>query len=226
MEKDIVFIKREKVGEEIYSFTFEKPEGVDWKSGQHAVFKLNKEIIDSKGYRVFTIVTSKREEHIIFTTKIHDKPSEFKQELMNLKKGDKIKFDGPYGYFHINKNSNTYVGIAGGIGITPFRSILYDLSHEDKFKDIQFELIYTARNKNFAYKDELDSFAKSDNITIHYANDRSETQKILKGLIKKYREKAHYYVAGTPELTHTFKEFLQEQEISLDNIRCDNFEGY
>lgn len=73
--------------------------------------------------RPFTLASAPTENIIKVTMKITDNASDFKKAMLELNKGMKISMSGPVGSFYLKDDRPTIL-IAGGIGITPFRSIL------------------------------------------------------------------------------------------------------
>src|SRR4051812_5536799 len=119
------FLSSKEEAEDVYSFRFEPSEAVNWQPGQYMHYVLPLTNPDEKGNeRWFTISTAPFEKHIQITTRFDNLPlSSFKQYLMSLKDGDQIDSDGPKGTFTLREGDFYHVLIAGGIGITPFRSM-------------------------------------------------------------------------------------------------------
>ena len=100
---------------------------------------------DSRGIRRwFTISSSPTEQHIWLTTRFTDRGSTFKRKLKELAEGDEIIVSGLEGDFVLPKHlSRPMAFIAGGIGITPFRSMIKYLLDKDLKADII--LLYSNR---------------------------------------------------------------------------------
>ena len=77
----------------------------------------------------FTVASAPTENVVRLTMRIGDNPSDFKKAMLELKQGMKVKMSGPVGSFYL-KDNNPSLLIAGGIGITPFRSILKQVEAE------------------------------------------------------------------------------------------------
>ena len=110
------------------------------------------------------------------TMRISDQRSEFKKAMLELKQGMKVKKSGPVGGFYLKENSPLLL-IAGGIGITPFWSILQQLEAEENGQDNNIHLLYLDSNKSFIFKDELDRIADNTPIGVTYLDSRDELQK-------------------------------------------------
>jgi len=86
---------------------------------------------DNRGVtRYFTISSTPFEDFIMITTRISRPSSSFKESLTEMKIGGRITASGPDGDFTIDDLGKNYIFIAGGIGITPFRSILLQMDFE------------------------------------------------------------------------------------------------
>ena len=73
--------------------------------------------------------------------------------------GAEIEADGPEGEFVVTDPNRNYIFVAGGIGITPFRSILADAYHNGRRK-LKVHLLYGNHNNVILFKDELDIFTQ------------------------------------------------------------------
>jgi NAD(P)H-flavin reductase len=223
---EIILLEKKKILNEAYSFIFEKPKDFDWKSGQYAKFRhhLSSDSAEND-YRIFTISSSPKENKIVFTTLINENLSPFKQKLMQLQKGDTISIEGPFGEFTLNPDKKRIIGITGGIGITPFKSLIYDLENNKMFSNIKLNLIYSAKENNFYFKDYLENIQRS-NIKIIYTPNREQTKNELIDLINVFKNDSIYYISGKPMMVNSIRKILIENKILEKNIKSDQFDGY
>src|SRR5499433_1852047 len=122
--------KREQIAEGTIAFHFEKPAGFEFRAGQFLDWTLiNPLETDAEGNtRAFSNVSAPFESDVI-ATRMRD--TAFKRVLRSMPLGTEVKIDGPSGSFTLHKNSaKPAVFLAGGIGITPFHSILRHAAHE------------------------------------------------------------------------------------------------
>src|ERR1035437_9590818 len=119
---------------DVESFIFKPSESIIWKAGQFFHYVLHHEPTDDRGSdRWFTISSAPFEKNVMITTRLTpDKGSSFKKKLTSLKIGKTIEVSNIDGDFTVDDPTKEHVFIAGGIGITPFRSILKDLDHDKK----------------------------------------------------------------------------------------------
>ena len=130
---ELTLTKKDKVGgTDVMSFKFSKQNDqmenkttlLDYTAGQFAFFDIGEVYNDPKGpIRHFTISSSPTEDFIMFSTRIRDSP--YKKRLSTLERGAKVKVRGPEGKFVLHEDySKPAVFLSGGIGVTPFRTMI------------------------------------------------------------------------------------------------------
>ncbi len=156
--------------------------------------------MDNRGEeRWFTIASAPFEKELMITTRIaNEKGSSFKTALSALQVGETIEMPEIDGDFIVEDPTQTYVFIAGGIGITPFHSILKEADHAGI--KLKATLLYGNRDNAIAYQEALQGFAKNNpNLVIQHV---IAPQMIDENLIKTVApdlQKPIFYVSG-PEL--------------------------
>lgn len=124
-------LNRVEVAEGTIAFHFEKPTGFDFKPGQSADLTLpNPPETDAEGnVRTFSIASAPFEDQLMFATRMRD--TAFKRSLKKMPLGTVVKMDSAMGSFTLHKNSaKPAVFLAGGIGVTPFSSIVRQADHD------------------------------------------------------------------------------------------------
>lgn len=209
-----------KNDDECFSIIFEKPKGFNFYPGQYLDIKLPVE--DKFGdTRAFTISSSPTENFLMITPK--KGISNFKKYLELLKPGDIIESSHPAGTFTLDETSPA-VFIAGGIGITPFRSIIKYVV-DQKIKT-PITLVYSNSDENFLFKDELDNWQKTNPRLkiIYYISDILGRLQSLYPI--PYPLNPIYYLAGGHGFVNDMEKILLELGIDETNIRYDRFDGY
>jgi ferredoxin-NADP reductase len=210
------------------TFVFETEEPIAWQAGQYIHYTLHHDNPDSRGdERWFTISSAPHEKTIKITTRISpDAGSSFKKALQALIPGQEIEGEEPEGKFVIDDSSQGAVYVAGGIGITPFYSILKQLDHENK--DINAELLYANRNQDdIPYHDELEALSekhKDFNIT-YFTGDNKIDEESLKAFGDKSKDPI-YYISGPEPMVEAFKSTLEHMGINENHSKFDYFPGY
>jgi ferredoxin-NADP reductase len=153
--------KRDEV-KDVVTFMFEPEEKLGWQPGQYMHYVFDVAEKDEKGpERWFTNSAAPYEGKVFITTRLDNLPvSAVKKYLNNLAPGNEIEADGPKGKFVLQADAKKYVLIAGGIGITPFRSMLAQLAHDHGPANAM--LLYANRDNNFVFDQELASFSQAD----------------------------------------------------------------
>ncbi|OGH14792.1 MAG: hypothetical protein A2860_02620 [Candidatus Levybacteria bacterium RIFCSPHIGHO2_01_FULL_37_33] len=223
----LTLIKKRKEADDAYSFIFEPSESIMWRAGQYMFYTLPNDNPDNRGAtRYFTISSSPFEKNVMITTRI-DKPgsSTFKKSLTEMKIGETIQASGPDGDFIISDPNRNYVFIAGGIGITPFRSILLDLYHRKL--PINVQLMYANRDKNIVFKDELESLiSKNPNFKIQYFINPTHIDEKAFLTFNSQLSTLNFYISGPSPFVRSIRDLLKEQGALSENIKLDFFPGY
>lgn len=224
------------------TFYFEPEQVFEWTAGQYLHYKINNQDFDDRGpNRFFSIASAPHEEYIQLTTKFFDDGSSFKKELIRLKAGDTIEAFGPKGDFSIREGITDYVFIAGGMGITPFRSIILDLDHRGK--PLNITLLYANKTLDMVFRAELEKIAKkhkefrvlyfitgedvqekqlTENIKISSARiDKQTLEEVIKNT-----DSTMVYVSGPETMVYYFEDLLSQLKVPGQNIVCDYFIGY
>lgn len=229
-----------EVAKETVEFDFQKPADFSYLAGQYGVWTIPElKPSDEKGNRRdFTISSAPFEDHLSFTTRIRD--TAFKKWASKMKIGDQIEMEGPFGDLILPKNiQQPVVFLAGGIGITPFRSILTQMNHDQM--QLRVYLFYSNRvPEDATYIKELTSLASdSNNLQIIPIMTQPEKSKlpwtgeigyINNNLLKKYLEdnlnKYLYFIAGPPRMVDGMREILNSLQIAPESVLGENFGGY
>ena len=212
----------------IKTFVFTPTEPETWQAGQFIHLTLAHENQDDRGdERWFTISSAPFEKDVWITTRwFGENSSTFKKTLNKLEPGDIIEVDEPEGNFIESDVNVEYIFVAGGIGITPIRSILKQLDFEGK--PIRAELLYANRDsENIAFKEELELLSDKHegfNIT-YYIGDHLIDESDLRNFGSK-TQNPHYYISGPEPMVKAFKATLNSIGIEKSHIKLDYFPGY
>ena len=122
--------EKEHLVADVWAFRFKPSEPLSWTAGQYLSVELPHDNPDGKGTkRWFTISSAPYEQIVQITTRLTG--STFKDALMALPIGGQLLLlDQPHGEFVWQDSDSPLVFVAGGIGITSFRSILRERAHQ------------------------------------------------------------------------------------------------
>ncbi len=238
-QKLILKLKEKKeVAQDTYDFVFENPNPFNFRPGKYMEWTLDHQKIDSRGNRrYFTVASSPTEKELRLGIKFYPNGSTFKKQLLSMNENDIIVASQIAGDFTLpNKKNKKLVFIAGGIGITPFRSMIKYLMDKKEKRDIV--LLYSNRTPaDVTYKNLLDQAIKELGIKVIY----TVTDKIPPGIwqgktgyidnkmitqeIPDYKER-YFYLSGTHGMVSTFDNTLQEMGINKSHIKKDFFPGF
>ena len=230
---------RVDVAEGTMAFHFDKPNQFEFRAGQAIdITLLNPPETDSEGNsRTFSVASPPFEDRLTVATRMRD--TAFKRMLKSVPLGTTVKIDGPSGSLTLHKNpSKPAVFLAGGIGITPFISILQQASNEKlphhlylfysnrrpedaPFLDTLNELQKT--NPNFCFVPSMTEMGKS------HSQWTGETGFIDSKMLAKNIPSLHgpiYYIAGPPAMVAAMRQMLVTASADEDDIRTEEFSGY
>ncbi len=233
------FVNRESVAEGTMAFRFLKPPGFQFKAGQAMNVTLqNPPETDGKGNaRTFSIVSAPFEDSLMIATRMRD--SAFKRVLRAIPAGAKLQLRGPAGQFILDDGSaGPAVFLAGGIGITPFVSMLRQAAHDGLARRLY--LFYSNRRpEDTAFLGELQRL-QTRNPNCRFIGTMTEMGKSAQlwsgetGFIDKDMlvrsiddiSAPTYYIAGPPAMVAAMQAMLVGAGVEAEQIRTDEFYGY
>lgn len=176
-------------------------------------------------FLLFLLHQPKKE--IAITVKFYDSSSTFKKKLLNLDNKKRIIASFVSGDFVLPQNLSLPIAfIAGGVGITPFRSMIKYIV--DKNLNVDIVLIYLNNNQEEILFSDLFKTAEKNGVkTIHFLT--SENGHLNKDGIKKYVvdfQKRIFYISGPQLMVRNFEKMLRGIGISKSKIKTDFFPGY
>lgn len=237
-------VDKKELAKDTKAFFFEPEKKADYSPGQFFYFTIPEKKMKHKDPRGnthhFTLFLSPTERDLVsLCTRMRDE-SGYKNSLDEIKVGEEIEGEGPSGTFILDENEKgPHVLLAGGIGITPFRSIIkYNV--DKNLKDIDIHLIYAnSVPEEIAFRKELEKWAKENkNINLDMTCSRPKESKqkwpglkgrIDKKMIKKLVKDVStptFWVCGPPGMVDAMEKMLGQIGISADRVRSEKFSGY
>lgn len=232
-------IGRDLVAERTMSFHFAKPEGWSYRAGQFIdITLLDPPETDAEGnLRGFSISSAPREDVITITTRLRN--TAFKRVLQQMPLGTVVKVEGPFGDLRLHHVTRPAVLLAGGIGITPFRSILVEAIGTGSLPYPVVVFHANRRPEDAAFADELRSLAQRDsNLTFvptmtsmdgtahEWDGEQGHIDAAMLGRYVDRTEPPIYYIAGPPGMVQALRETLIGSAVDEDDIRIEEFTGY
>jgi ferredoxin-NADP reductase len=230
---------RRQVAERTVAFQFQKPEGFTFKAGQFVDMTLiNPSETDGEGNgRTFSIASAPDEDMLLVATRMRD--TAFKRVMGAAPIGSQVKIEGPFGNLVLHNNqARAAVFLAGGIGITPFRSILLRAAREQLPHHL-FLFYSNRRPEDAPFLDELQtlhqhnlhytSVATMTDVSRSHHSWQGETGKIDREMLAKHLKSVGspiFYVAGPPGMVSAMRALLGSMGVDGDDIRTEEFAGY
>lgn len=229
----------ETVAEGTMAFHFARPEGFKFEAGQSMnVSLIDPPETDAKGNaRTFSIVSAPHETELVIATRMRD--TAYKRVLKTMPAGGRVGLRGPAGKFTLDgADTRPVVFLAGGIGITPFVSMLRHAAHSRLARELW--LFYSNRRpEDAAFLDELAALPKR-NVRCRFVGTMVEMDKSSRpwsgetGFIDRAMLERHlkdlagkvYYIAGPPGLVEAMQKMLLGAGVAQDAIHTDEFFGY
>jgi ferredoxin-NADP reductase len=237
-----VLQSRREIAQGTMAFRFEKPSGWQFTAGQFLDLTLiDPPETDAEGKtRSFSIASAPDEDTLMVATRTRD--TAFKRVMKTMPIGAAVTIEGPSGDLTLPAHSaRPVVLLAGGIGITPFRSMLVHASRASREKPPhRMFLFYSNRRPEDApFLAELRGLAKENQrfTLVATMSEMSSSQRPwsgetglidhpmlarhLKGIVSPV-----YYVAGPPAMVRAVAEMLEKQSVPHEDIHAEEFSGY
>jgi len=212
-----------------FDFVFASDTPIKFIPGQYMEFTFPHPGADSRGNRRYlSLASSPTEPEIRLGIKFGNPPSSFKRNLLTMTQNQKIAAGQLIGDFTLPKDPNKkLVLIAGGIGITPFRSMIKYLVDTNQKRDII--VIYSVTNANeFVYKDVLTDAQNKLGIRTIYVDTKTQGHMDaarLSSEIPDYQTRT-FYISGSHGVVTAFENVLKQLQIPRRQIVTDYFPGF
>ena len=199
---------------QVYTYVVSKPAGLTFTAGQYVHLVAPRSIIDQNSVRHMSIASGPEEDCLRFTMDLSSN-SKFKKKFATARVGDQIGIHSVKGHFSVDKKEaedRALVFIAGGIGITPIRSIVSDLN------TVPWRLIYAG--KGYCYRD---FWNHTGNLKKIKFTNRETVLEALQNVIDTSPKDSLYYLCGSSEFVATIRGFLANNRIEDHQVILENF---
>ena len=231
---------REEIAEGTMAFHFRKPSGFEFKPGQAIDVILTSSASapgDQSTRHTFSIVSAPFQDDLVIATRMRD--SAYKRALKSMTVGAQLAIDGPSGSLGLHKDpARAGVLIAGGIGITPFMSMLRQAAKDHRQQ--RLILLYSNRRpEDAAFLSELQqlegqnpkfrlvaTMTQMQASHLPWAGQTGLITAELVGSAVGDLSAPIFYVAGPPGMVEAMRQTLNGAGIDDDDIRSEAFYGY
>lgn len=209
--RTLTFVSSEPIGEDVTSFSFSRKRGFGFRAGQHGLL-----LIPKGGMKPFSIASSPAEEMIMIGTRLSS-GSKFKLALAALKPGDKTRFLAPLMNFTTAGTGRELVFLAQGVGITPIRSILLDIT--DRGLGKKTTIIHVGHDH--AFRAETERLADS---AVYPSTSESFRTAVLAAT--EDCPSATFMISGAPAFVKSTTTLLRDRAVAASQIKADTMTGY
>lgn len=204
----------------------QKPEGLVLTPG--AAVRVEIDTPSGKEWRVLSLASAPDKKEIEFAVGISD--SDFKQSLMKLKPGQSVTLSNAKGSMHFDTTKPTIM-IAGGIGITPFRSMIQHV--EQNKLNTPMHLYYSNANQ-IPFGDEFTKAAESmpdlsytEVLSKPGADWKGKTGRIddpfIAAEVPKLPKDSKYYIVGPPAMVTGTRDNLIRLGVKPEDVQIEIF---
>ncbi len=230
----LTLVDRIALAPNTYEFIFLPNRRLSFSSGQYLEWTLAHDNYDNRGVRrYFTIASAPTDRMIRLGAKFYAPASTFKKTLMSLKRGSTLVASQLSGDFVMPRNKRRkLVFIAGGIGITPFASMIRNLIDKNESRDIV--LLYANRTAaDIAYHDILNKASAHGVRTVYAFADEPEASEgiavinveVIRTKIPDFLERT-FYISGPHGMVAGIAQTLHSAGVPASRIKADYFPGF
>jgi ferredoxin-NADP reductase len=219
----------EEVAAGTMAFRFTKPPGFVFKPGQAVTLVLSDPPAEvNSRQRIFSLVSAPFEAELAIATRMRE-GSAFKRALKSLPLGARLELKGPRGVMTLHEDRRrAAVFIAGGIGITPFMSMLRQAAH-DRLEQRLLLVCSNRRQEDTPFLAELHALVRQNDDFRLLARMTDEEGFLDGDTIRRFAGDAPapiYYLAGPPAMVDAMKVVLRRARVSDEDVRSEQFYGY
>lgn len=226
-----------RLSRDVYEFAFASDRPVSFRPGQYMEWTLAHSHPDSRSVRrFFTLASSPTERELSIGVKFYEPGSTFKKAMLAMSTGKSIVASEIAGDFTLPKNKNKkLVFIAGGIGVTPFRSMIQYLLHNREARPIT--LLYFNKTPNDAVYSDIFERAKKElgiKTVYSYSDDGVHLSpealsalfaQTVKREVPDFLERK-FYISGPQAMVTSYKAILRGIGVKRSKIKTDYFPGF
>lgn len=221
----------EVVNHDVKTLWFKPEKPIRQIAGQFTEISIPQMNPDKRGIRRwFTLSNSPTDDALSITTRFSGEPkSSFKKSLESLKAGTTLDLADPMGDFVLPKNPEApLLFVAGGIGCTPFHSIIKYLRDTNEQRDIH--MIYAASKlEDVIFTDLFSTLEKFEIILTNPPSDWSDKSGHIKAdyiFEKSDKGNRHIYLSGPEPMVEALDKDLLTIGVDRKRLHTDFFPGY
>lgn len=224
---EVAYLRRDQCGTDIVTFRFERPDGYSFKAGQW--FTLQLETDEGPESHTFSHSTAPGDDYLELTTRIS--PSAYKQALDALLPGTMVHINGPGGRLSVADGVTRVAFLAGGVGVTPIRSILRDAAARGRRFDDAL-LLYGNRDASCVpFLSEFEAMSELGvRVVVVYERPTpewpGESGFITADIVRRHLDISdgrQIYVTGPPVMVSAIENVLDQLDVEEGRRRIERF---
>lgn len=227
----------EKRAQGCYDYIFASNRPVTFAAGQYLDWTMHVRAPDNRGNRrAFTIASAPSEDKVRLGVKFYPSPSAYKQTMLAMRPGDVVYGSQLAGSFTLPKDRDEKLAfLAGGIGVTPFRSMIQEMVLSGERRDA---VLFYGNNKadEIAYADVFDKAEREIGLRTVYAVAKEVPAgsnmhhgfidaNLITRELPDYKDRT-FYISGPRAMVTRFEKVLRELGIGHMRIKTDFFPGF
>lgn len=231
--------KKQQIAEDTYEFLFHPSRSYSFAAGQYMEWTLPHHQPDSRGNRrYFTIASSPTEKILRLVVRIGEARSSFKEKLLSMQPKEMIVASQLAGDFTLPKEKDQkLVFIAGGIGFTPFVSMVKYLLDQKERRDVTFFYVNKVE-ADIAFKELFAQAEQEIGLKTKYVLTKTDAiPKNWTGLVGRINEEMiqkevpdfkdrRFYLSGPNAMVDADKHILAKLGVPKQHIVTDYFPGF
>ena len=225
----LVLKSKRTIALDTIAFAYHRPRGLKYEPGQYLELTLPLTKSDRRGNRRYlSFASSPTEEEILIVARFPKEPSAFKQLWKTHVPGDTVLASEISGDFVLPRQNDKKVAlISGGIGVTPFRSMIQAIIDTEAPRDL---VLVDAHSKpeHRVFADVFDHASQVPGVRVVHA-DTERTGRLdasfLSANLPDLKNRT-FYLSGSPGFVDAVKKALRSLKVSRFRIRSDFFPGY
>lgn len=221
---NLVLKEKEHLVDNIWAFRFTPNQPLSWVPGQFIRVEIPHDNPDGEGTkRWFTISSTPHDGFLQITTRVTG--TTFKQALAAVAVGEKVQLiEQPDGDFIWQESNRPHVFVAGGIGITPFYSMVKARDHSGR--PVSATLIYNGRTDDLPFKAEFNDVSKRHpEFSVRYVIGEQLSVEKLTELVPDLML-SQVYVSGPEPMVEVLGKRLVGEGLAEDHLHQDFFPHY
>jgi ferredoxin-NADP reductase len=231
--------RKVQLAPDVYDFIFARPPQMAFAPGQYMEWTLGHQDPDSRGNRrYFTLASSPTEPELRVGVKFNKESSSFKKAMLAMDEQTEIVANQLAGDFVLPKDpKQKLVFLAGGIGVTPFRSMItYMLDTYDRRPVVLFYANKTS--DDILYRDVFDRAERELGIEVIYTLTDARklpaswqgrvgrlSPKLIQAVVPDYQD-CVFYISGPNQMVDSFRGLLRDLGVIPARIKTDFFPGF